>query len=605
MSTNAKSSFITTLYDCILFEFAATVTKDKTYTLPLKTLGDSFSHVLNLYRADQVTRQLYIQLSEVQSKLEPLASSSSSFLSSLQEFIQRLEDGCSDLFPYAVSLYTPDGTLTSSMTDMARLMQSLSLQVPSLSVPGLTHCDKHRFMWEYGQNVPATYHNDIAILLQSLRDNVWGSNGSGGDFSWLANGRKGVRKFSKGYERTMYLEHRQQDLLEAERLDGVLPNTIAEIRYGMANGVYDGLNQYIYGLDRTLTSSSHNEVEALQRKLERQLRVSLESPSLRIDLFGSYTSGLSTLTSDADFTITTVTTITTEDGDEQKIPEPDIIDLGRAMRVHGYRNVQTIAGARVPIVMFMDPISLLRCDININQPLGVHNSELIATYRKIDYRFRPLWLAIRQIAKGNNILDGKNGFLSSYALTMMLIVFLQDGTRPAILPSLQFPPFEDTWMEPSTTSLVNGHSSTGHRRPRRSRSNLVHITAQKCDCTFDHNWSRYRHFGKSNTKTTGELLIDFCYYFGHTFNYSEQEVNPRRGRIQLRHSLYRQRRNSSQSTLSSPKEPFICIMDPFIINRNVARGCRGSNAIKVQRCFQDTYTALSKGDLTTAFPYAA
>jgi len=587
MSTNAKSSFITTLYDCILFEFAATVTKDQTYTLSLKTLGDSFSHVLDLYRADQVTRQLYIQLSEVQPKLEPLASSSSSFPSSLQEFIRLLEDGCSDLFPYVVSLYTPDGT----MTDLTRLMQSLSLQVPSLSVPGLTHCDKHRFMWEYGQNVPATYHNDIAILLQSLRDNVWGSNGSGGDFSWLANGRKGVHKFSKGYERTMYLEHRQQDLLEAERLDGVPPSTIATR--------YDRLNQYIYGLDRTLTSSSHNEVEELQRKLERELRASFESPSLRIDLFGSYTSGLSTQTSDADFTIITT------DGDEQSPEsEPDIIDLGRAMRQHGYRNVQTIASARVPIVMFMDPLSLLRCDININQPLGVHNSELIATYRKIDYRFRPLWLAIRQIAKGNNILDGKNGFLSSYALTMMLITFLQDGTRPAILPSLQLPPFEDTWMEPSTT-LVNGHSTTGHRRPRRSRSNMVPITAQKCDCKFDHNWSRYRHFGKSNTKTTGELLIDFCYYFGHTFNYSEQEANPRRGRIQQRPSLNRQRRNSSLSTLLSPKEPFICIMDPFIQNRNVARGCRGSNADKVQRCFQDTYTALATGDLTTAFPYAA
>ncbi|KAF9365422.1 hypothetical protein BGX34_010049 [Mortierella sp. NVP85] len=594
MSTSAKSNFITTLYDCILFEFAATVTKDQTYTLPLKKLGDSFNHVLNLYRADQVTRELYIQLSEVQTKLEPLASSSSSFLSSLQEFIQGLDDGCSDLFPYVVSLYTPDGTLTSSMTDLARLMQSLSPQVPSLSVPGLTYCDKHRFMWEYGQNVPATYHNDIAILLQSLRDNVWGSNGSGGDSTWLTNGRQGVCKFSRGYERTTYLEYRQQDLLEAERLDGVPTSTIATARFGIANDVYDRLNQYIYGLDRILTSSRHDEVEELQGRLERELRASFESPSLRIDLFGSYTSGLSTQTSDADFTITT-------DADEQS-SEPDIIDLGRAMREHGYHNVQTIAGARVPIVMFRDPLSLLRCDININQPLGVHNSELIATYRKIDYRFRPLWLAIRKIAKSNNILDGKNGFLSSYALTMMLITFLQNVTRPAILPSLQLPPFEDTWMEPSTTTLVNGHSSTGHR-PRRPRSNMVIISAQGCNCTFDHNWSRYRHFGRSNTKTTGELLIDFCYYFGYTFNYSEQEVNPRRGRIQLRPSLNRQRRNSAQGTLLSPKEPFICIMDPFIQNRNVASACRGSNATKVQRCFQDTYTALATGDITTAFPY--
>ncbi|KAF9937031.1 Zinc finger, CCHC domain-containing protein [Mortierella alpina] len=48
-------------------------------------------------------------------------------------------------------------------------------------------------------------------------------------------------------------------------------------------------------------------------------------------------------------------------------------------------------------------------------------------------------------------------------------------------------------------------------------------------------------------------------------------------------------------------DSFICVMDPFILKRNVAGTCRGANLAKVWKCFDHAYRCLALGQFEEAF----
>ena len=68
--------------------------------------------------------------------------------------------------------------------------------------------------------------------------------------------------------------------------------------------------------------------------------------------------------------------------------------------------------------------------------LALANTELILTYTKLDDRIPLLMYTIRAWAKYNN-LTGRNSFqMTSYALTLMVLHYLQHITPP-VVPCLQ------------------------------------------------------------------------------------------------------------------------------------------------------------------------
>ena len=79
---------------------------------------------------------------------------------------------------------------------------------------------------------------------------------------------------------------------------------------------------------------------------------------------------------------------------------------------------------------------LFHGDISSSNELALHNTRLLRQYTRLDTRVAPLGLAIKKWAKVFNVNDAAAGTLSSYALTIMLIHYLQN-TEPAVLPSLQ------------------------------------------------------------------------------------------------------------------------------------------------------------------------
>ena len=92
--------------------------------------------------------------------------------------------------------------------------------------------------------------------------------------------------------------------------------------------------------------------------------------------------------------------------------------------------------ARIGIVMFVDLATGLECDISMQNPLAVRNTELLAVYSSVDPRVGKLAYVIKHWAKRRRINNASEGTLSSYGYLLCLIHFLQTRSPP-VLPNLQ------------------------------------------------------------------------------------------------------------------------------------------------------------------------
>ncbi|KAF9951484.1 hypothetical protein BGZ72_007018 [Mortierella alpina] len=269
----------------------------------------------------------------------------------------------------------------------------------------------------------------------------------------------------------------------------------------------------------------------------------------------------------------------------------DMRSLAQVLRRGGMIQVQPIAHARVPIVKFVDPLTRINCDVNANHVLGIHNSELIRCYTLIDDRVRPFIYNLKAIVKKHEINDSSQAWLSSYAYVMMAIGFLQ-AQDPPILPALQAQP------EERMTSLQVQMDHEG-----RGGNDLI-------DCTFDRDHTRYRGFGAPNTKSVGQLLIEFFEFYTRYYDYQTMEVNVRLGGgVRVRDDIAKLRKmaeNGNNKALrqlpqKGKGEKKLIVMDPFIRDRNVAGSCTARHLSRVWRIFESIYLTFSHGEFQKAF----
>ncbi|KAF8948153.1 hypothetical protein BGZ47_006261 [Haplosporangium gracile] len=300
---------------------------------------------------------------------------------------------------------------------------------------------------------------------------------------------------------------------------------------------------YMYKLEKfqVATEDRKSDVDEARQRLGGDLSDYFQE-DVQVYLFGSFALGLSSMTSDADFTI------------YFEYHTPSIEELADALDDIGYQWVTSIPQVRVPIASYT--LWGISCDVS-----------LISTYAEIDNRFKTLWFSVKQIAKKHGILSGGTGFLSSYALVMMLIVYLQGICNPAILPRLQQGSFQ------SNVCYIDGY-----------------------DCSYD--WTtNYQGFGDNNSTSAGQLLVNFYCYYGYVFDYATQEVNPYLGKIKS----WSFNPPARTRTDPRPKAWPICILDPFITDRNVAGNCGKGDVIKIRDCFRNACDALKNSDIDTAF----
>ncbi|UKJ99995.2 hypothetical protein MACK_000061 [Theileria orientalis] len=136
--------------------------------------------------------------------------------------------------------------------------------------------------------------------------------------------------------------------------------------------------------------------------------------------------------------------------------------------------------------------SIPSIDISVNNVLAVANSILVGTYVSFEPRVRNMILLLKMWAKSKSINDRSRGTLSSFAISLMVIHFLQNCSPP-ILPSLQDLAF-------STNELPN------------------YVAGVDCRFSTDMNKIRaelnFLSKGKVNSLDDRTLLINFFRYYG-------------------------------------------------------------------------------------------
>uniref|UniRef100_A0A5S6QNY8 PAP-associated domain-containing protein n=1 Tax=Trichuris muris TaxID=70415 RepID=A0A5S6QNY8_TRIMR len=159
-----------------------------------------------------------------------------------------------------------------------------------------------------------------------------------------------------------------------------------------------------------------------------------------------------------------------------------------------------IIPARVPIIrcQFRWPWNYA-VDINWNNLHGIYNTHLLHYYAQADQRFPMLYMIIHHWACELGVCDSLNGYLSSYSWALLLIHFLQCGTRPhpPVLPCLQL-------MYQSKFSS------------EQALEDLVFFQALQ------------PAIKSTNRQSVGELLMNFFYYYG-SFDFSRLMISVRLG----------------------------------------------------------------------------
>ncbi|ESO82957.1 hypothetical protein LOTGIDRAFT_236894 [Lottia gigantea] len=167
-------------------------------------------------------------------------------------------------------------------------------------------------------------------------------------------------------------------------------------------------------------------------------------------------------------------------------------------------NVICITGARCPVVKFKHVLTGLECDISINNRLALRNTKLLALYGNLDERVKDLVYTVRYWAKVHKLAGDVTAGLSSYALTSLVIFFLQN-TSPPVLPKLQ-----------SLKSLTDEK-----------------VVIDNWDCSFTDDINTIPK--TTNTDTAGEMNVQDPFVLSHniTMNINSKQKNGLKMRLTI------------------------------------------------------------------------
>ncbi|KZT39847.1 Nucleotidyltransferase, partial [Sistotremastrum suecicum HHB10207 ss-3] len=259
----------------------------------------------------------------------------------------------------------------------------------------------------------------------------------------------------------------------------------------------------------TLQKRSHT-VQKIQNIIHKRY-----GRKYQLEVFGSTRYGVDTESSDLDLVIIDPDRIL---GIEPHIFRPN--RLADVLRREQFTNIQAIPFASVPIVKFHDPDTGIQGDININHQLGLFNTHLLAAYCNIYPNLRVLIRAVKTWAKSHGLNEpspkgaGEQTSFSSYALTLMIVVFLQ---VKGVIPNLQsgLPPFDPTASTGLFWLSKKGEGKTA------------------CDVRFriPHDWvpSPSTRSLTGDEASVGDLLVEWFRFWGWEADYGRTQASIKHG----------------------------------------------------------------------------
>ena len=182
-----------------------------------------------------------------------------------------------------------------------------------------------------------------------------------------------------------------------------------------------------------------------------------------------------------------------------------------------YRQSDARARFALPYVRYRDPEDRFESGIYVNHLSPCFGALLIEKYFLYDPRLKLLAKFVLHWARLKGILGPARGFLSSYALLLLLIFFLQIQQEPVVdsiqlysygqaatAQSLEIPSFQELLKRPAT-----GVESQKYR-PEHLHMDTINVNFLQVDVNIMKRDLGY----PKNFETVGELLTKFFYYFG-------------------------------------------------------------------------------------------
>ncbi|GMP65773.1 hypothetical protein CsSME_00026433 [Camellia sinensis var. sinensis] len=149
-------------------------------------------------------------------------------------------------------------------------------------------------------------------------------------------------------------------------------------------------------------------------------------PNSKVEVFGSFKTGLYLPTSDIDVVIL---------GSDIKTPQIGLQALARALSQRGIaKKIQVIAKARVPIVKFVEKRSGVAFDISFDLQNGPKAAEFIKNAVSKMPPLRPLCLILKVFLQQRELNEVYTGGIGSYALLAMLIAMLRSLSEQQAYP---------------------------------------------------------------------------------------------------------------------------------------------------------------------------
>uniref|UniRef100_J3L2S3 polynucleotide adenylyltransferase n=2 Tax=Oryza brachyantha TaxID=4533 RepID=J3L2S3_ORYBR len=140
-------------------------------------------------------------------------------------------------------------------------------------------------------------------------------------------------------------------------------------------------------------------------------------PQCKVEVFGSFRTGLFLPTSDIDVVIF---------DSRVKTPQVGLYALAKALSQKGVaKKIQVIAKARVPIVKFVERKSEIAFDISFDVDGGPQAADFIKDYVKKFPALRHLCMILKVFLHQRELNEVYTGGIGSYALLTMLITHLQ------------------------------------------------------------------------------------------------------------------------------------------------------------------------------------
>lgn len=169
-----------------------------------------------------------------------------------------------------------------------------------------------------------------------------------------------------------------------------------------------------------------SEILNMQTCLKELVRMSTElGPNWNISSFGSAASGFYTRFSDLDVTCYQTAPEVLAAGGEMMSARDSLAYLRPIIERHeAFQVTEVISNARIPLLRLQYQ-QKLDVDISFQNSEPLPNTQLLRAYARLSSVVRHMVILIKMWAKAEEVCGAQNGHLSSYAITLMTVYFLQ------------------------------------------------------------------------------------------------------------------------------------------------------------------------------------